>query len=208
MTPGRALLAGAVASLCLVGCGYVLGPPGFPAADPHASRTIVVAPLDNNTHEPLLGEILTNRLKRQLLASGAWRIANIGGHPDFTLTGRIDTVKFTPIAFDADGRAAEYGVEVHAVLTLTRSTDGAVIWSIVDFTSAADYYANLDVTATRQSKERSFEDAGQRFAEQVAQRLTLSIAEAERAPAPTETPPGGPAPGASPGTPPNPLPSP
>ncbi|MEW6324800.1 MAG: LPS assembly lipoprotein LptE [Nitrospirota bacterium] len=161
--------------LMLAGCGYTLGERPSPAAG--GAPTLAVELFENATAEPLLGELLSRRLKSQLAAAGPWRIVNPDDQPTWLLRGRVTGLRTTPMAFDADSRATEYRTELRVSLTLTRTADGATPWSASEVTGAADYYASRDAIATRQSKERSFQDAGQRVADQVAQQLSLSAAE-------------------------------
>ena len=162
------------AAVLAAGCGYTIGPPARDGgAPPQAERTIAVPLLDNGTTEPLLGEIVSSRLKAQLQAAGPWRIVNASESPELLLNGRVTSLQSVPMAFDADSRATEYRVELRVSLTLTQTADGTVLWSASELVSAADYYASQDVAATRQSKERSFHDASQRLADQVAQQLSF-----------------------------------
>lgn len=178
--------------LASAGCGYTLGPAPTTTARADA-RTIAVPLLDNGTTEPLLGQIVSQRLKRQLEVAGPWRIVNAGDRPDWSLSGRVNGLQVTPMAFDADSRATEYRIELRVSLTLTRAADGAVLWSAPDLRGTADYYASRDAIATRRSKERSLHDASQHLADMVAQQLSLSLdalgaAAAAPPPAGTKTP--------------------
>jgi hypothetical protein len=176
----RSLLLTALLPAALTaGCGYTLGLPPSTTAGAATSRTIAVPLLENDTTEPLLGEIVSHRLKSQLNATAPWRIVNTDDRPEWLLKGRVTGVLVTPMAFDADSQATEYRVELHVNLTLTRTADGSVFWSAPNLISVADYYANLDVAATRRSKDLSFHDASQRLADLVAEQLTVALLESK-----------------------------
>jgi len=129
---------------------------------------------DNSTGEPLLGEIVSERMKAQLLAAGPWRVVGPGQAPELTLIGHVTRLKITPVAFDSDSRATEYQMEVHVNIILTNNSDSATVWSAPDLIGAADYYVDQNnVAASREEKERAFQDAGQRLAEQVSQQLVM-----------------------------------
>jgi hypothetical protein len=173
------LLSGWFAS----GCGYTVAGLSEPAAISNGTGpTLAVPLLDNRTDEPLMSQIVTERLKHQFLASGPWRLVNTDGAPELTLTGRVAAVELTPVSFDVDSRVTEYHLELRVDLALTRSHDGAVLWSIETLTGGADYYVNEDVAATQRSKERSLRDAGQRIAERASHAVRLALS-AEATPA-------------------------
>ena len=178
MTPTSTAVRSLLMAIALgaAGCGYTTLS-ALPAQEGQAAgaSTLAVTLLENETTEPLLGEIVTRRLKTQLAVAGPWRIVNASDQPAWLLNGRVTGVKTIPMAFDADSRATEYRLELRVDLTLTRTADGAVLWSGRELIGAADYYANRDAIATRQAKERSFHDAGQRLADLVAHQLSLSL---------------------------------
>jgi outer membrane lipopolysaccharide assembly protein LptE/RlpB len=195
-------LAGLLVLVALAGCGYTIGSlneGNSGGGSSGLSRTIAVLLLDNATAEPLLGEIVSERLNAQLLASGPWRIVGAGQRPELLLNGHVTTLKTTPVAFDADSRATEYQMEIHLNVIVTSASDGSTIWSAPDLIGAADYYVDQNsVAASRESKERAFRDAGQRLAESVVQQLALlpvapgeasSDRAGDKAAAPPATPP-------------------
>jgi len=151
--------------------------------------------LDNTTAEPLLGEIVSERVKSELLAAGAWRIVNTDQKPDLSLNGLVSKLKSTPVAFDADQFVTEYQLEVHVDFTLTRAADGSTVWSAPDVVGLADYYVDKNsVSSSRESKERAFRDAGQRLAETVVQHLALLPDAPPAAPSSQAITPSAPAP--------------
>jgi hypothetical protein len=130
--------------------------------------------VDNVTAEPLLGEIVSERLKAQLLAAGAWRLVNSNQQPELLLNGRVNKLRVTPVAFDTEGKATEYQLEMRVNFVLTRASDGSTIWSATDMAGFSDYYVDRNnVALSREAKERAFQDAGQRLAENVVQQLIL-----------------------------------
>jgi outer membrane lipopolysaccharide assembly protein LptE/RlpB len=178
----RIFLVALAALAVATGCGYTLGG-ATPAATGGTVGTMAVAPLDNATAEPLLGDIVTRQIKDRLQSAGSWRLVNDDDQPDWRLNGRVTGLEITPMAFDADSLATEYRLELRAQLTLTRPADGAVVWSAPELTGDADYYANRDAAATARSKERAFHDAGRRLADEVAQQLALSLRDPAATPA-------------------------
>lgn len=140
--------------------------------------------LANSTPEPLLGEIVTERVKSELVDAGRWRIANTGQGPEWVLNGTISRLKVNPVAFDADNLATEYLMEIHADFSLVRAADDSTIWSAPDLIGLADFYVDKNsVSSSRESKERAFQDAGQRLAESVVHQLELVPDSPEAVPA-------------------------
>jgi hypothetical protein len=138
------------------------------------SHTIAVPLFDNTTSEPLLGEIVTERVKSELLAASAWHMTNTDQEPELLLNGRVIKLKLTPVAFDANSLATEYQLEIHTDVTLTRTAGDSIIWSAPDLIGLADYYVDQNnLAASNESKNRAFRDAGQRLAESIAQQLAL-----------------------------------
>jgi len=138
------------------------------------SRTIAVPIFDNTTSDPLLGEIVTERVKAQLLATGSWQMANTDQRPELLLNGHVSTLKLTPVAFDANSLATEYRLELHVEVTLIRAADSSTIWSAPDLVSLADYYVDQNnLAASNESKNRAVRDAGQQLAENIVEQLAL-----------------------------------
>jgi outer membrane lipopolysaccharide assembly protein LptE/RlpB len=180
--PGPRTLILLVLFLTLSGCGYTIGSTGGSiggTSSPHAeagrlSRTIAVPIFDNTTSDPLLGEIVTERVKAQLLATGSWQMANTDQRPELLLNGHVSTLKLTPVAFDANSLATEYRLELHVEVTLTRAADSSTIWSAPDLVSLADYYVDQNnLAASNESMNRAVRDAGQRLAENIVEQLAL-----------------------------------
>lgn len=165
--------------LILSGCGYTIGTSdhtSMPHSKTGPARTIAVPIFDNSTSEPLLGEIVTERVKAQLLAAVALRMANTNQKPELLLNGHVSKFKLTPVAFDANSLATEYQLELHVKVTLTRTADSSTIWSAPDLVGLADYYVDQNsLAASVESKNRGFQDAGQRLAENIAQQLALLL---------------------------------
>jgi len=166
----------------LTGCGYTVvsskgssgGPASGHAGEGRPSGTMTMLLIDNVTAEPLLGEIVSERLKAQLLAAGPWHLVNPNQQPELVLNGRVSKLRSTPVAFDADGKATEYQLELRVNFVLTRASDGSTLWSAIDMVGFSDYYVDKNsVALSRESKERAFQDVGQRLAENVTQQLSL-----------------------------------
>jgi outer membrane lipopolysaccharide assembly protein LptE/RlpB len=180
--PGPRTLILLALLLILSGCGYTIGSIGGSSgttSTPHAeagrlSQTIAVPIFDNTTSDPLLGEIVTERVKAQLLATGSWQMANTDQRPELLLSGHVSTLKLTPVAFDANSLATEYRLELHVEVILTRAADGSTIWSAPDLVSLADYYVDQNnLAASNESRDRAVRDAGQQLAQNIVEQLAL-----------------------------------
>jgi hypothetical protein len=111
-------------ALLLAGCaGYHLGPVSADAG-PAGSKSVEVAPFNNQTMQPRLGDAVTQALRERMQSDGTYRLST-SEHGDIVLTGVITDYNRTGASYlRTDVATAEnFRVEVTACVTaLDRAT--------------------------------------------------------------------------------------
>ncbi len=96
MQPARQVFFICATALALCGCvGYRLGPTTSLGT---GSKTILVQPFANQTHEPHLTDALVAALRKQIQRNGTYRLTT-KGDADVAVTGRIVDYKRTELSY-------------------------------------------------------------------------------------------------------------
>ena len=134
----------------LAGCGYHLpaAQPGLPE-DVHS---ISVGALENRSREHGLEKTLAFALEREIHERGQFRMVEEPGGGDAVLSGIIRDLHLKPVAFDANDLAVQYEIRVVLDLTLTRKSDGHVLWHVTRLQESDEYSASANVVVTSSSQ--------------------------------------------------------
>jgi hypothetical protein len=120
------LLAGCLAVVCVTGCvGYRLGPTnGVDAGD----RSLQLAPFQNQTMEPRLGDAVTTALRRNLQRDGTYHLAT-RGEADVVVAGVLTRYNRHQLSLLPNDvlTARDFRVSVTAQVTARDRTTGKTI---------------------------------------------------------------------------------
>jgi hypothetical protein len=176
LTPtGRRAAALAAAVLALapwaVGCGYALV--GKSSSLPENIRVVQFTTLENLTQRVQLEQRFSGEIARELASRGRFKVQAEAAGADASLTGAVLAFNLFPVAFDPQGRATDYQVQVTARIALRTLPDGKALWENPAYT----FRDNYSYAATAASYVDLENDAIDRVAGRFAQALVTSMLE-------------------------------
>ena len=155
------------------GCGYALV--GQSSSLPENIRVIQFTTLENMTQRVGLEQRLSAEVARELASRGRFRVQASADGADAVLAGAVTFFNLYPVAFDNQGRATDYQVQVTARVSLKKLPPGEndTIWENPSFTFRDNYQFSVS-SATFVDREN---DAIDRVAGRFAQSLVTSMLE-------------------------------
>jgi len=162
------LLAPAIAA---TGCGYALVGKG--SSLPDNIRVVQFTTLENMTQRVQLEQRFSGEIARELASRGRFKVQADSTGADAALTGAVLAFNLFPVAFDSQGRATDYQVQVTARVSLKTVPDGKVLWENPAYT----FRDNYSYAATAASYVDLENDAIDRVAGRFAQALVTSLLE-------------------------------
>jgi len=154
-----------IASLALAGCGYSLvGTGSFLSPD---IQTIHIPTFTNRTTRVELEQIVTRAVTEEFVSRGRLRVMGSPPEADVLLRGTITGFGLTPVAFDDQGRATQYQVNVRAVIELVdrRGEEEQTLWKNDQYYFAEDYSVNPEEVDSFDQETRAIREIAVRFAE-------------------------------------------
>lgn len=139
-----------LALVALSGCGYHFA--GEQRGLPDDIHSLSVGTVVNHSQEYGLEKTLAFTFEREIHERGHFQMVEDPGGGDAVLTGSIRDVRVRPVAFDANDQAVQYEMTVILELTLTRHSDGQVLWHVRDLRELDEYSVSSSVVVTSSSK--------------------------------------------------------
>ena len=172
MSPRRAgVLALVLAAAGAGACGYALV--GKASSLPESIRVVQFTTLENLTPRVGLEQRLSAEVARELASRGRFKVQSGPDGADAVLAGAVTGFNLYPVAFDSQGRATDYQVQVSARVALKTLPDDKPIWENPAFTFR-DNYQFSSSAASYVDREN---DAIDRVAGRFAQSLVTSLLE-------------------------------
>ena len=159
------------AALAAGRCGYALVGKG--SSLPDSIRVVQFTTLENMTQRVQLEQRFSAEIARELASRGRFSVQSGAAGADAALTGAVLAFNLFPVAFDNQGRATDYQVQVTARLSLKTVPDGKVLWENPAYTFRDNYQYSL----TAASYVDLENDAVDRVASRFAQALVTSLLE-------------------------------
>lgn len=153
------------------GCGYALV--GKSSTLPENIRIVQFTTLENLTQRVQLEQRFSGEIARELASRGRFKVQAQAAGADASLTGAVLAFNLFPVAFDAQGRATDYQVQVTARVALRTVPDGKPLWENPAYT----FRDNYSYAATAASYVDLENDAIERVAGRFAQALVTSMLE-------------------------------
>jgi outer membrane lipopolysaccharide assembly protein LptE/RlpB len=149
----------------LAGCGYALV--GTGSFLPPDLDTLYIPTFENKTTRVELEQIVTRAVTEEFVSRGRLRLVNAPPDADTLLRGTITGFGLTPVAFDAQGRATQYQVNVRAKIELVdrRGEEEVPIWKNDQYYFSEDYSVNPEEFDSFDQETRAIRDIAVRFAE-------------------------------------------
>jgi len=156
-------------ALCLAssawGCGYALV--GRSSSLPEDIQKIYIQPLANRTSRSQVDQIYTRAISNEFVTRRRFTVVGNRTEADAQLVGTIKAFNVRPIAFNSDGRADEYQIQVFAQVSFERvnSVDNEVIWSRDDYLFRENYEVAEGAGTFAALEDVAIEDVADKFAE-------------------------------------------
>jgi hypothetical protein len=167
-----ALAIGAAATVGIsVRCGYALV--GQSSSLPASVRVVEFTTFENRTPRVGIEQRFSAEIARELASRGRFRVQSTAEGADAELSGAVLGFILVPVAFDSQGRATDYQVQVTARAALKTVPDGKVLWENPAYT----YRDNYRFSLTASSYVDLENDAIDRVAGRFAQSLVTSMLE-------------------------------
>lgn len=131
------LAALAAAWAALAACGYALA--GRGAFLPAHIRTIGVPLFGNNTSFYQIEQVVTEKVRSELIGRGRYRVLPDRSGVDAVLEGQILSVSAVPVAFTAQQLASRYVVTMVARVAFRDLTTDKVLWENPSVTVREEY---------------------------------------------------------------------
>jgi len=122
------------AALAAGRCGYALVGKG--SSLPDSIRVVQFTTLENMTQRVQLEQRFSAEIARELASRGRFSVQSGAAGADASLTGAVIAFNLFPVAFDNQGRATDYQVQVTARLSLkTVATSRSLVSARASFIS-------------------------------------------------------------------------
>lgn len=131
---------------CASGCGYHLA--GSQVHLPPDVRSVAVGEIENRSTEPGWEKVLAFALEREVLVRQQLRWEPDSERGDAVITGKIRSVVVRPVAFNSRDQAVQYELAAVVDLSLSRRTNGEVLWRAVGLRVASEYATSANVVVT------------------------------------------------------------
>ena len=161
----KRIAAALLLALVLSGCGYALvGRANFL---PETLKTIHIPTFENKTTRVELEQIVTRRVAEEFVSRGSLTLVSTPVAADVVLSGVITSFGLTPVAFDEQGRATQYQVNVRAQIELVDKTgeEVKVLWKNDQYYFAEAYSVSPDSLDSFDQETRAIQDIAVRFSE-------------------------------------------
>ncbi len=164
-------------ALATTACGYALA--GRGSFLPAHVQVIGIPTFTNLTPYYELDQLLTEKVRAELIGRGRYKVVPDSTGVDAVLSGQITGVNITPVSFTQEQQASRYVATVTANIELRDTMDNSVIWQNRSLTfreefDAASGTSALDPTAFFGQSSNAL----QRLSTEFAQTLVSSILEA------------------------------
>ena len=120
------LLLGLLTALSLPGCGYSLA--GRGSFLPSYIKTIGVPPFLNSTTVIDAERILTERVQREFIGRGKFKVVPNRTGVDALVTGQITSITLSPAGLSTQQQASRYALVVTASIEFTDVKTNKVLW--------------------------------------------------------------------------------
>ena len=153
------------------GCGYALV--GQASSLPESIRVVQFTTLENLTPRVGLEQRLSAEVARELASRGRFQVQSGPEGADAVLAGAVTGFNLYAVAFDSQGRATDYQVQVSARVALKTLPDEKPIWENPAFTFRDIYQFSASAASYVDRENEAIDRVAGRF----AQTLVTSLLE-------------------------------
>jgi hypothetical protein len=124
-------------SVLFQACGYSLA--GRGSFLPDYIKTVGVPAFGNRTNLFNLETIMTEKVRREFISRGKYKIVPETQDVDAVLTGQVTAVAITPVAFSTQQIASRYTITMSASVELRDTRENRVLWENPSLLFRQDY---------------------------------------------------------------------
>ena len=165
----RAALPLLCAILWTGACGYALV--GKSSSLPESIRVVQFATLENQTPRVGLEQRFSGEIARELASRGRFQVQSGSEGADAVLSGAVTGFTLFPVAFDAQGRATDYQVQVTARVSLKTLPDGKSLWENPTYTFRDNYQFSSSAASYVDRENEAIDRVAGRFAQSLVTSL-------------------------------------
>lgn len=168
----------AVLALASVSCGYALA--GRGSFLPDDIRVVGIPQFDNRTTFFQVEQVLTEKVRSELIGRGKYRVVSEAAGSDAVLSGEILSISAQPVGFNEQQLASRYQFTLTMKVAFTDARTNDVLWTDDALTFRSEYELStrsataLEGAAFLDQERSSFD----RIATDVARSVVTSILEA------------------------------
>lgn len=166
----RRIVAAALFTLVIAGCGYALV--GHGNTLPQTAKTIQVPAFVNKTTRVQVEQRVTQAVADEMVLRGRLKLVTNPDDADIIIRGSIDTFQITPVTFNSEGRATEYQASVTAKIELLdhREND-KVLWKNDQYRFLQNYPITNTGPSAFDQESAAIGDIAVRFAQTLVTNL-------------------------------------
>jgi outer membrane lipopolysaccharide assembly protein LptE/RlpB len=164
---GLALLLAAAGGAAA--CGYALV--GKASSLPESIRVVQFTTLENLTPRVGLEQRLSGEIARELASRGRFQVQSGAEGADAVLAGAVTGFHLYPVAFDSQGRATDYQVQVSARVALKTLPGDSPIWDNPAFTFRDNYQFSSSAASYVDRENEAIDRVSGRFAQSLVTSL-------------------------------------
>jgi len=163
------ILSCCILAVLVVSCGYHRAET---AADlPDWIRSIYVEPWENNSSETEVSVWITDALREEFLRDSGLVLTS-KEDADVILTGRVESVHVTGVAYISYDVAVEERVSANLSVRLYERKTGAEIWKSADIHREENFYVARKMMITESLKDEALQKLSRNVAEIIHHRVT------------------------------------
>lgn len=158
------------------GCGYALA--GHGSSLPASIRTIGIPTFVNSTTVFNVETLLTEKVRREFIGRGRYKVLPQAADVDAVLTGTISSITVAPVSFAANQLASRYTITMSARIEF-RDAKGTILWENPSLVFRQDYEASSAGNVTDAAAFFGHEtNALDRLSDEFARAIVSAILEA------------------------------
>jgi hypothetical protein len=162
--PAMALVLLTVFGLAVFGCGYALEGTRRPE-NLRGAETIAIPIFGDQTAEPGLGFLISQRVRQRFLEDGRLRVVD-GSGADIVLEAVVREYRLDPIGFSGSDQVQRYRALVKIFIRLRDSRSGKILMK-QEIENDSEFDVSTSITASASSRETTNEQVADSFSEEL-----------------------------------------
>jgi outer membrane lipopolysaccharide assembly protein LptE/RlpB len=168
-----ALLVACLLALASSGCGYALA--GRGSFLPAYIHTVAVPQIENRTAFTQVEQIVTEKIRNELIGRGKYQVTTERPGADAVLTGTITSIFVQPVALTSQQQASRYLFTLTMSVQFTDTRTNEAIWSNDALTFREEYDLAVAPTGTTTVEGATFLDQERSSFDRISNDLARTV---------------------------------